>query len=169
MKRARGWPRWRRSEQDRTGLRGEHGSTLVEFALVAPVLLLLLIGIFDVARIVNAYVTVSHASREGAHYASLHPTSSESDVFQNAIAPRIAPLNASTPTPLDVEVNWYDVSAATFKPFPVPASSPGPKGVPVQVRVQYQYSTVTFFIGSLLGQFGVSQLLTASSTDETIR
>lgn len=154
---------------DRTGLRGDHGSTLVEFALVTPMLLLLLIGIFDVARILNAYVTVSHASREGAHYASLHPTSSESDVYVNAIAPRIAPLNVATPTPLTVNVRYYDVAAATFKPFPVPASSPGPRGVPVQVRVQYQYSTVTFFIGSLLGQFGVTQVLTTSSTDETIR
>ena len=142
---------------------------MVEFALIAPVLLLLLVGILDVARIVNAYVTVSHASREGAQYASLHPQSSESDVVQSAILPRIAPLNASTPAPLNVSVNYYDTAAATFKPFPVPASSPGPRGVPVQVRVQYQYSTVTFFIGSLLGQFGVSQVLTTSSTTETIR
>jgi Flp pilus assembly protein TadG len=87
---------------------------LVEFALVAPVLLLLLIGIFDVARILNAYVTVSHASREGAHYASLHPTSSESDVYVNAIAPNGA-LNVATDA-LTVNVRYYDMAAAASSP-----------------------------------------------------
>jgi len=149
--------------------RDERGSSLVEFALTAPLLLLLLVGIVDVARIVNAYVTVSHASREGALWASLHPASNETEVVQKAIAPRVVPLNATTPAPMTVQVAYYDTAAATFKPFPVPTSSPGPKPVAVRVTVDYRVSTVTFFVGSLLGQFGVGQVMTTSSATETIR
>ena len=141
----------------------------MEFALIAPVLLLLLVGIVDVARIVNAYVTVSHASREGAHWASLHPASTPTEVVQKAIAPKVVPLNPTTPSPMAVVVAYYDTAGATFRPFPVPATSGGPKAVPVRVTVDYSISTMTFFVGSLLGQFGVGQTLSTSSTTETIR
>lgn len=160
----------------RSAHRDQRGTSLVEFALIAPLLLLLLVGVVDVARIVNAYVTVSHASREGAHWASLNPASTPTDVVQKAIVPRVVPLNPRTPVPMAVQVEYYDTAAATFKPFGasagdpgVPKSSPGPKPVPVRVRVDYQISTVTFFVGSLLGQFGVGQTLSTSSTAETIR
>lgn len=46
------------------------GQSTVEFALTVPVLLLLLFGIVDVARVFQAYVTVQHAAREAARYAS---------------------------------------------------------------------------------------------------
>lgn len=149
--------------------RDEQGTSLVEFALIAPLLLLLLVGILDVGRIVNAYVTVSHASREGAHWASLHPASTPTEVFQKAIAPRVVPLNATTPAPMSVVVAYYDTATSAFVPFPVPASSPEPKPVAVRVTVNYEIRTVTFFVGSLLGQFGVGQTLTTSSASETIR
>lgn len=149
--------------------RGELGSGLVEFALIAPLLLLLVLGIVDVARIVNAYVNVSNASREGAHWASLHPASTEAEVVQNAIAPRVVPLNATTPVPMTVEVAYYDPAVPTFKPFPVPASSPQPGPIAVRVTVTYQIAPLTFFVGALLGQLGVSQLVRASSVAETIR
>jgi Flp pilus assembly protein TadG len=51
-------------------LRGERGSVIVEFALVAPLLLLLTFGAIDVSR---AYYTVNQlatASREGARAAA---------------------------------------------------------------------------------------------------
>ena len=56
------------------------GIALVEFALILPVLILLLVGILDTGRVVNAYVTISNASREGARYAALHPTAAPSAI-----------------------------------------------------------------------------------------
>ena len=53
-------------------LGSSRGTTMVEFALIVPVLLLLLFGILDLGRALNAYVTMSNASREGARYAMLH-------------------------------------------------------------------------------------------------
>ncbi len=48
------------------------GQALLEFALTVTVLLLLVGGIVDVARMYFAYQTVSEAAHEGAIYGSLH-------------------------------------------------------------------------------------------------
>ncbi|WP_299954480.1 TadE/TadG family type IV pilus assembly protein [uncultured Modestobacter sp.] len=47
-------------------LLGERGAAAVEFALVVPVLLLLLLGIMEVSAAFNTQATLSAAAREGA-------------------------------------------------------------------------------------------------------
>ncbi len=49
----------------------DSGSELVEFGLIVPTLLMLLIGIVWVGRAYNVYVTITRAAREGARYAVL--------------------------------------------------------------------------------------------------
>lgn len=46
------------------------GQSLVEMALVVPVLLLLMFGVVEMGRLFFAYVTVQHAARRGAQVAS---------------------------------------------------------------------------------------------------
>ena len=50
----------------------ERGATAVEFALLLPVLLLLLFGIVDFGRALNAQITLTQAAREGARLAALN-------------------------------------------------------------------------------------------------
>ncbi len=47
----------------------EKGQGLTEFALILPILLLLLLGIIEGGRIIWAYITVQNAAREAARYA----------------------------------------------------------------------------------------------------
>ena len=47
-------------------LRNERGAAAVEFALVLPLLVLLVFGIVEFGRAYNAKVTLTHAVREGA-------------------------------------------------------------------------------------------------------
>ena len=47
------------------GTKDETGAAAVEFALVLPILLLLVFGIVDFGRVYNAKVTLTHAAREG--------------------------------------------------------------------------------------------------------
>lgn len=53
------------------------GQGLVEFALVVPVLLLLILGIVDFARGIFIYSVVQDAAREGARYAIVHGSQAE--------------------------------------------------------------------------------------------
>ncbi|MDQ6876342.1 MAG: pilus assembly protein [Candidatus Dormibacteraeota bacterium] len=48
---------------------GQKSQALIEFALISPVLLLLLFGIIDIGRAVFYYDTIGHAAREGARTA----------------------------------------------------------------------------------------------------
>lgn len=56
MARSRGIKRW---------LRRDRGATAAEAALVLPVILMVLFGIIDFGRLVNAQIVVSQAAREG--------------------------------------------------------------------------------------------------------
>jgi Flp pilus assembly protein TadG len=45
------------------------GQSIVEFALAAPLLLLVIFGIIDIARLIQAQVTVNNAARQAVRYA----------------------------------------------------------------------------------------------------
>lgn len=55
--------------------RSEKGQSIVELALVLPVLALLLLCIMEGGRIFSTYVELQHVAREGARYASMNCTS----------------------------------------------------------------------------------------------
>ena len=50
----------------------EHGATLIEFALVAVLLCLLLLVLVDFGRMLLIYNSVAHAARTGVRYAIVH-------------------------------------------------------------------------------------------------
>ncbi len=50
----------------------DKAQALVEFALILPVLLMLIVGLFDVARAVQQENTLAFAAREGTRYAIVH-------------------------------------------------------------------------------------------------
>lgn len=49
------------------------GQSLVEFALVLPLLLLLLLGAIDLGRAFNSSISITNAAREGALYGASRP------------------------------------------------------------------------------------------------
>lgn len=52
--------------------RDSRGQALVEFALVVPIFVLLLVAIFDLGHVVWANDAISNAAREAARYAIVH-------------------------------------------------------------------------------------------------
>jgi hypothetical protein len=65
-----------RPQPDRGSARSRrtNGQALVEFALVIPILLTLMMGIVDFGRLMFALVSISNASREASRYASVPGT-----------------------------------------------------------------------------------------------
>lgn len=53
-------------------LRKENGQATVEFALVLPILILLIFGIMDFGWLFYNKLEINNASREGARYAAIH-------------------------------------------------------------------------------------------------
>ena len=63
-------------------MKSEKGQSLVEFALVLPVLIMLLFGIIDFSNYFYKSLTIDHAGREAARAASIGK--SEGDVISIA-------------------------------------------------------------------------------------
>lgn len=49
-------------------LRSEKGQSLVELALILPILIVILFGIIEFGRVFHSYLVITHAAREGARY-----------------------------------------------------------------------------------------------------
>lgn len=70
--------------------RDERGQALVEFALVLPILLLLVLGIIDFGRAWNLHQTITDAAREGARRAVVYDPAVTQDTVMNVIREKIA-------------------------------------------------------------------------------
>lgn len=79
-------------------LRGEQGAAAVEFALVLPVLVLLLCGIVDFGRAYNARITLSHAAREAARVWALGGTADQTTARARSTATGLSGVTATTTT-----------------------------------------------------------------------
>lgn len=60
----------------------QRGDAIVEFTLVLPILLLILFGILEVGRVLDAWIVVQNAAREGARVGTL--ATSTADANTNA-------------------------------------------------------------------------------------
>lgn len=56
------------------------GQALVEFALVLPILLLLILGVIDFSRLITTKIVLTNAAREGASFISRNPDEYEGTI-----------------------------------------------------------------------------------------
>lgn len=82
-------------------LKNEKGQAMVEFALVLPILILILCGIIDFGWIFGNQLLANNASREAARYSAVHYYDSSSDNDQE-IARGIVLARAPTLSSPDV-------------------------------------------------------------------
>lgn len=123
------------------GRRSSPGQALVEFALIIPIFILLVMGIFDLGRAVYGYNTANNAAREAARMAIVDQTLTHIKAEAVAHAPGLS-LAAS-----NVTVDFR--SQAT--PQTVGSCSPARINCLANVRVNYSYQASTPIIGNLLG------------------
>ena len=118
----------------------ERGAAAVEFALVVPILLLLVFGIVDFGWMLNRDTMVNNASRDGVRAASLGATSAE---VRSIVATNLGvPLSEVTTT---VTCTKPDGSACTT--YDAQAVSGGT--AVVQVRFVHSFVTpITQIFGS---------------------
>jgi len=80
----------------------EKGSNVVEFAIILPILIMLILGIVEFGIAYNNYIALTHAAREGARLAAvgLHeedPAAFEQAVIESAPSVNIANIDVDYP------------------------------------------------------------------------
>jgi hypothetical protein len=149
---------------------GPAGQGLVEFTLVIPIFLLILLGVFDAGRAVYMNTSLSQAAREGARVASVEAawigsTDPSCGHFGGPVCP--ASFDAMRANVLDAVNNSVvpfgpvalkDVFISCDTPGSAPSSgnwttkscSDNGVGNIVSVRVQLGYAAITPVIGNLI-------------------
>lgn len=108
-------------------VKGKHsrGQSLVEWALVLPFLLLILLAIFDLGGAFGAYIALSQAAHQGAYYGFMHPTDLagiRQQVREEAAGAGLTVTDA-------------DISITV-----------GGSGQPIRVTVDYTYHSITTYV-----------------------
>jgi Flp pilus assembly protein TadG len=117
--------------------KSERGAVAVEFAIVLPIFLLLVLGIVEFGRAFNIQVSLSEAAREAARYAAVHCTEAgydEDDAM--AVAVSAAPSVPLASTDVDIQYTGDGTCAA---------------GNNVEVTVTYSTSYLTGLPGLVPG------------------
>ncbi len=130
----------------------EQGQATVEFALIMPVLLLMVIGIIEIGRGWNVHQVLTDAAREGARTAVVangnYTTSTVDSTVRNALVR--AALNGYGPNTLVTLTGWRVVNGSAT------------------VRVQYPYRFM--FLGPLMnwttGQRTINMVTEATMRNE---
>lgn|SRR4051794_12795312 len=120
---------------------GRRGAALVEFAIVVPLLLLLILGIMEFGVTMHDYIMVVHGAREGARKAAIGNSISKVKAYVLE-ASALRDLRADM-----VQVTWFDPNtngwvAVTDKPGGLENAVPRDGIVRVMV-VDYPHRMVT--------------------------
>jgi hypothetical protein len=122
------------------------GSTLVEFALIVPVLLAMLLGIIEFGWLAKNHLVLANAAREGARAASLGKTTTE-------IQDRVNSACATLPDIANrLTINLQrDDSATSGYSYTIALGDSGgkndaPTGSMIRVQLVYQHRSLTNFI-----------------------
>jgi Flp pilus assembly protein TadG len=126
------------------------GQALVEFALVIPIFLVLVIGTFDLGAGVFAYNSVTNAAREGVRLAIVNQ--SQAAIEQRAMD---ATAIAETEAP-NVVVNFYRPGPNADPTQNPTCSAPIPVGCVAVVSFQTTYRPFTPIIASIIFPTGVT-------------
>ncbi len=110
--------------------KNQEGQSLVEFALVIPLLLIILMGIIEFGLMFNSFIVITNGSREGARLASLGGTDTE-------IVERVELVTRS------IDITNITVTIS-------PNYSSRSNGEMVTVLVEYDYQMISPIISNLL-------------------
>ena len=113
-------------------MRAERGQAIVEFALVLPLLLVLLLGVALITEIGVARLALEHAAAEAARTGSL---TNDDDLIRSTVAAAVSPLDASR-VMVVIEPTQGEV----------PRSST-PRGSLIRVRLRYALPVPLAFVG----------------------
>ncbi len=125
----------------RTPGNGRQGQALVEMALTISMLMLLLMGIFDLGRAVFYYSDLCQAAREAARYAAMLPPPRDAEAVK---------LHAQEASIVHVSTSNITVTFSSGHPLSA------------EVTMTYPYVPITPLMAALVGSDGFTLIATSA-------
>lgn len=143
---------------------GGSGQSLVEFALVLPIILLVIVGFFEIGRAVFAYNTIANAARQGARVATVNQLADVTECnelwpIDDPYEPHWSIRGCAILAAKTIGITTSDVSVSyAAPPSTTLACSPVLHvGCIALVTVTYNYSVATPFVNKLIGPITMTQ------------
>ncbi len=121
---------------------GESGAALVEFALVLPLLLVLLLGVVDFGKAFNYWIDQTHLANEAARFAAVNKSPVAGQDIEQAIK------NQANTNELK-SGGGSVASPGVVVTVCFPTGSTGRIGQPVEVRVRATYKWLQYLVGKV--------------------
>jgi Flp pilus assembly protein TadG len=110
-------------------IKNQEGQALIEFSIIIPVLLLLLLGIAELSMVLNSYLSIENAAREGARIGVVN--ASDTDI-KNRILNTTPTINSNN---LNIQIT--------------PSENDRSSGDNLTISITYNYHTITPLISAL--------------------
>ena len=122
----------------------ESGQALVEFALVLPLLLLLVLGMVDFGKAYNYWNDATHLTAEAARFAAVNRKPDPADPC------RCSARSSTRPTPSSCVRASHPLSSRRRRSASTFPTAHRPSAIPVRVRMTFTYHFLPF-IGAKVG------------------
>jgi Flp pilus assembly protein TadG len=139
----------------------ERGQSLIEFSLMMIFLVVLLMGVLDLARAYFTYLGLKDAAAEGAYFGSAFPQCTTDSVGGACVGDHNIEARVRTTAVQGGLVDWTNADVVTTLPATLEA------GQVLTVSVAYNYEMLTPFVGTIVN--GQTLTLTARSAATIIR
>jgi len=134
---------------------GERAQTLAEFAMVAPLLVILLMGLVDLARLMESHVALQEAARDAARYAvtgRIDCTGPVTPTRDACIVQTVKDDTASLTNASTIATSYQSWKYPNYAD-PATVNDAGQQCDAVQVKVTYDYEPITplfkFFVNNV--------------------
>ena len=156
------------------GMRGERGGVAVEFAIILPVLMLLVFGIIDFGHAWYMRHLMSDGSRDGARYGTRYqtvPGNQAQRLLPKNLSPSISDYVLNTAADNDGKNGWglKNLLPADANPQVTPTGAASTENVGINLAGEDLHVTITatktwFVLGNLIPGLGSTETLSVTTT-----
>jgi Flp pilus assembly protein TadG len=140
------------------------GQSLVEFALVFPIILLVIVGFFEIGRAVFAFNVIANAARQGARVATVNQLANvtecdETRPIEDPVEPHWTIRGCAMVAGASIGISSSNIAVSYAAP-PDTTLDCDPTlhvGCIASVTVSYNFTVSTPFVNMLIGPISMSQ------------
>jgi Flp pilus assembly protein TadG len=126
--------------RNRTLNKGGHGQSMIEFALILPLMVLFIIGIFELGRAFFAYIAISNAAREGVRMYTFTPDTTTVSQIRSTVKTEVGTATLVDPNKI---TSIVIACGNAYVPVITDANLAAcPKEQPVRVTVTYAHELI---------------------------